>query len=366
MNPLLTRILLSRSPLSERRRGTRSCLSMTTLMFLFSFPVGLSAQAVTAEPPDRRDGSGLELLERKIAQYSGVTEGIVGVGAIHLETGQEIFLNRDLHFPMASSYKVPIAVELLRRVDQGELRLDSMVLLTPADISPGSGTLSQLFQHPGVGLSVRNLLELTLLISDNSATDMVLRMAGGGTGVTARMRALGLEEIRVDRSTTRLIADFLGIRNLPPESEVTPEVFSALSAALDPSERDAAAIAFDANPMDTSTPEAMARLLALIWDGSALSSTSSELLLDIMSRSTTGTARISGMLPPETWVAHKTGTIGGTTNDVGIIRLPYNAGNVVMVVFVKESKVDVPTRERAIAEISRSIYDYFLFSREDN
>ena len=51
--------------------------------------------------------------------------------------------------------------------------------IQPGDLHPGSGTLTELFDDPGVVLSVRNLLELMLLISDNSATDVVLRVAGG-------------------------------------------------------------------------------------------------------------------------------------------------------------------------------------------
>lgn len=320
----------------------------------------LSAQVLGAPEVDTR----LELLERELRSLSEIAEGVVGVGVIHLESGRELYLNADEPFPMASTFKVPIAVELLRRVDAGELRLDSMVAVGPGEISPGSGLLSRQFQYPGVSLSLRNLTELMLLISDNSATDMVLRIAGGPEDVTRRMRALGIDGIRVDRSTTGLIADYLGIRDLPPETEVTSERFSELSRAVTRADRAAARAGFDADPRDTATPAGMARLLELVWRGEAISRSSSDLLLDIMRRSTTGSARIKGRLPPGTEVSHKTGTIGTVTDDVGIIHLPHGAGNVVTVVFVKESEVDVPRRERAIAEISRAVYDYFIFHPE--
>ena len=67
-----------------------------------------------------------------------------------------------------------------------------------------------------------------------------------------------------------------------------------------------------------------------------------------------------GLQPEATPVAHKTGTIGGTTNDVGIITLPGGAGHVAIAVFVKASAKEVPARERAIAEISRAVHDFFL------
>jgi beta-lactamase class A len=61
-------------------------------------------------------------------------------------------------------------------------------------------------------------------------------------------------------------------------------------------------------------------------------------------------------------VAHKTGTIGGTTNDVGIISLPDGAGHVAIAVFVKASEKEIPARERAIAEVARAVHDFFLFN----
>jgi len=94
----------------------------------------------------------------------------------------------------------------------------------------------------------------------------------------------------------------------------------------------------------------------------AVSGQSTALLLDIMRRSTTGGARIQGMLPPRVDVAHKTGTIGATTNDVGIITLPDDAGHVIVVAFVKQSRIATEERERAIAHVSRAIYDYFAFN----
>ena len=105
----------------------------------------------------------------------------------------------------------------------------------------------------------------------------------------------------------------------------------------------------------------MAALLQRIYRKDLLKPESAELLLDIMRRCRTGAARMRGLLPEGTVVAHKTGTIGGTTNDVGIITLPDGAGHVAIAVFVKASEKDVPARERGIAEISRAVHDFFLF-----
>jgi beta-lactamase class A len=305
--------------------------------------------------------SALPRLVREIARLANGAGGVVGVGAVHLETNRRVVLNGGERFPMASTYKVPIAVQLLTRVDKGEIRLDQMVQLQTSDLHPGSGTISDLFNKPGLALSVRNLLELMLLISDNSATDVCLRLAGGPEAVTARMRTAGINGIDVNRSTARLIADWIGIARGPSESEWSPTLFNELSSAVKPEERKAAAARFDADPRDTATPEAMVELLERIYRKDLLKPDSAELLLDIMRRCRTGEARLKGMLPLGTEVAHKTGTIGGTTNDVGIVTLPDNTGHVAITVFVKSSDKETPVRERTIAEIARAVHDFFLF-----
>ena len=304
----------------------------------------------------------LRLLEAEIGRLSTISGGKVGVGIIHIESGRELFVNGNEPFPMASTFKVPIAVELLTRVQAGGVRLDSMITIKPTDLHPGSGTLTNLFNDPGVSLSVTNLLELMLLISDNSATDIMLKVAGGSGAVNARLAALGITGISVNRPTIELIADVVGVKNLGPESGWTIARFDSLNSVVSPAERQEARTTFYRDRRDTATPEGMARLLAKIWRGQALGPQRTAQLLDIMLRCETGLARLKGLLPPETQVRHKTGSLGiGVTNDVGIIELP-DAGHLVVAVFVKEATLDVTSQERAIAQVARAAYDYFTFN----
>lgn len=339
-------------PTQRPASSTRLALHLAALLL---------AAAATVLPAQPRS-AGLDRLEREIQRLSALSGGVVGVGLIHLESGRELFVNRDVRFPMASTFKVPVAVQFLTKVEQKQASLDSMVTLTPNDLHPGSGTLTSLFDDPGVSLSYRNLMELMLLISDNSATDLVLKAAGGGAAVTARLAALGVQGISVDRPTIQLIADAIGVRDLGPESQWSRQAFAEKSRAVTEADRQAARSAFYRDPRDTATPEGMSRLLQKIWRREALSEAHSALLLDIMLRCETGEGRIKGLLPPGTPVMHKTGSLGiGVTDDVGIITLPEGAGHLVISVFVKEASAPVAQQERTIAQIARAAYDYFYF-----
>jgi beta-lactamase class A len=305
------------------------------------------------------------ILEREFARFDGLSGGTMGIAAIHLESGRSAWLNPDEAFPMASTYKVPIAVRLLSMVDEGELALDRRIDIGVEEYSPGSGMLAKLLDDPGLSVSIHNLLEIMLLISDNTATDRLLETAGGGEAVTAHMQSIGVEGVRVDRPTIRLIGDWLGVADMPSASGLRWDDYEALVEALPEGEREQAAMAFEMDPRDTATPRGMATLLEKVWRGDVLSRASGELLIDIMERCETGEARLKGLLPAGTVVAHKTGTIGRTTNDVGVMTLPGDAGHVIVVAFVKNSDLDGPERERAIAEAARAAHDYFLFTAAD-
>ena len=309
--------------------------------------------AATSDPSLARLGQQIEYVAR-------ATDGITGVNAVHLESARSVSLHGSEAFPMASAFKLPVAVQILSMVDDGRLTLDTMVSLTPSDLHPGSGKLTELFFHPGVSLSIANLLELALVISDNTAADLLLRAAGGPPAVTARMRTLGLTGIRVDRSTAVLISDWQGARNLPPESQWNRELWDKLYDAVPQGEHMRARRTEMADPRDTATPDDMTRLLTRLWKRELLTPQSAAILLDIMERCETGKSRIKGLLPQGTDVAHKTGSLGGVANDVGFITLPGDAGHVAISVFTKASNKAEEASEKAIAEISRTVYDYFV------
>ena len=284
--------------------------------------------------------------------------GQVGIAIKHIESGTELMINGDQTYPMASTYKVPILVELFYQRAAGKLSLSDRIEVNPPDVHPG-GTIALLLDGPGLQMSIHNLINLMMRVSDNSAADILINKVGA-TNVTARMRSLGLDKIRVDRTTLEMILDQEGLDyatygRLP---------LSQLRERLDAVDTQTAARAndrFNATEKDVATPRQMTLLLEKIYRGEIVDQASSDEIIEFMSHSMTGDGRISGLLPQGTRVVHKTGSISGSTNDTGIVFLP-GGGHMIITVFTKDAKAISAEREHAIAEISRFAYDYFVFN----
>jgi len=297
-------------------------------------------------------------IEAEIARLGAPADGIVGVAAWRVDgRGPKVLINADQAFPMGSTFKVAVAGAVLAKVDAGQLSLDQLVPIPWGAMVESEG-LAETFKHPGVSVSVRNLLELMLTVSDNTAADMITNLAGGPAAVTAWVRRQGVEGLRVDRDTSGLLRDFFHIGPGP-----FPDALAAAVKA-DPGLEDRSSKLnpqFDDDPRDTSTPRAMSMLIQRILTGQALSPASTKLITEIMDRNTTGKARIRGRLPACVIVAEKTGTIGASLNDAGMITLPGNGAKVMVTVFIRKSTKPFEDRELAIADISRALYDYYLF-----
>ncbi len=282
----------------------------------------------------------LARLERQIQAYVRTIPGPVGVAVKHIESGQQILIRGDEPFPMASTFKVALLVEVLTQEKDGKFSLDEELTIDAKQQHSGSGALKN-YRLPGVKLSIRNLCELMMTISDNSATDILLERVGKDQ-VNARLKAAGIDGQRVDRSCQELIRDY---------------------------QRDHGQ--YYASGQDTSTPAAMNKLLEKIVKAEVLDRERSDAMLAIMKRCTTGENRLPALLPPGAILAHKTGTVGTSVNDVGIMYLPDRAGHVIISVFTKDpandsSMYDRAKAEKVIAQIGRAVYDYFVFTVPDS
>lgn len=299
-------------------------------------------------------------LQQEATRLAGLLPGELGAMIVHLESGRSVAVNADRAFPMASTMKVPVAVHILKLVDEGRLSLQQQVTLGQDDVYPEMGGPMDLHLSAGSAISVRDLLHMMITVSDNNATDILVRLGGGTGAVTQRMRTLGIDELRVDRYIWELLANYRG-NDASQTMPLGPAEYANLSRSPRSEElRRSHADAWNADPRDTSSARAMSQLLARIWRGQVLSAGSQQVLQQIMLDTRTGSGRLRGMLPMGTPVAHKTGTVGDVINDVGVITLPDGQGHVVVAVFV-QSRASSAERDAAIAQLARAAHDYFLF-----
>lgn len=335
-------------------RRTAFLSVMAALAIVATGPAAPSAMAAPAT-----EAAAYSRLEAAFAQLAKQTDGTVGVAVQRVDGKGMAVLNAGTTFPMASTFKIAVAGAIFARIDKGELTLDQLVTVDPAVIVNSAGIAEQT-PHAGVALSVHNLLELMLTRSDNTATDVLVTQAGGPAAVTAWLRRVGITGQQVDGGTGALILRALGVAPGPGNFRERREA----AMAADPSirERNQKRIpnkAFNDDPRDASTPEAMLKLLLTIQSGKAMSASSTRTLIEIMERCHTGDKRLKGLLPLDTVVAHKTGTLMSIANDVGLVTLP-DGSKFAIAVFVKGDTKGTEVQDRVIADIARTAYDYFL------
>ncbi len=285
----------------------------------------------------------------------------VGVTLIHVESGARLDVHGDRRFPMASVYKLPIAIELLSQVSQGTLTLDRQVAIGPSDIR-ACCTLSRRHPKGGVTLSAGELLELMIVESDNTACDAVLRLVGGPAVVDRHLHALGFTGINVNRYEGVIAFEMDGVFNPPPQEQWTLEMQRRLIAEVTPEAlRKARARYTDGDWRDTSTPDDMALLLVRLQSGTLLPRPATDLLLGLLTRVKTGPRRLKALLPPGTPVAHKTGTTDVVINDAGLITLPDGSvmpGHLALAVFVMNGRAS--SMQQTIARLSAAAFECFV------
>jgi beta-lactamase class A len=233
----------------------------------------------------------------------------VGLFARHLERGAEVAINPDLLFPTASVFKVPVMVELFRQAEAGKYSLDDRMPTGERLRTMGSGVLQKL--AAGVAPTRRDLAMLMIIISDNTATEMLLDLVGPAN-VTAAMRMLGIDDIHVVLNLGQLFAHAYGLPTDPPPG------YEAMLAASRTRKMDYGSLAFaPTGENTTSSAAAMARLLAMIAQGTAAGAASCAEMVTIL-KAQQLRDRAPRYLPTGA-VGNKTGTFRGIRNDAGLI-----------------------------------------------
>ena len=238
-------------------------------------------------------------LHKTLDGIAAAHHGVLGYSVINLDTGERLSLRGDETFPTASLIKVPILVTLYDLVQQHMLSLDDPITVLKIDQVPGSGVLQ--FMHPGMALSVHDAASLMIILSDNTATNLLLDRIIIRR-VWQKMEALGLPHTKVHSKT------FLRISSVAMDSSVK-------------------------YGLGVSTPNEMAHLFELLARGQAVAPAADSAMLDILADNADMESMqrtIDGMRVP-----HKTGATDSVRTECALFRLQ---SRVVACGFTKENQ----------------------------
>jgi beta-lactamase class A len=258
-------------------------------------------------------------LEQKFAEIERASGGRLGVAVLDTRTGARAAYRRDERFPMCSTFKLLAAAAILRRVDAGQETLARRISFGVADLVVNSPTTKA---RVGEGsLTLAELCEAAMVVSDNTAGNLLLANLGGPAALTAFARSLGDQASRLDRWE-------------PDLNEALPD-----------------------DPRDTTTPAAMVENIRLLVLGDALSLASSRQLTAWLVGNRTGDTRLRARLPKDWRVGDKTGAgERGTTNDVGLF-WPPNRDPLIVSAYLTGSPGSPDQRNAAIAAVGEAVAD---------
>ncbi|WP_137916844.1 class A beta-lactamase [Hydrogenophaga sp. 2FB] len=254
-------------------------------------------------------------LQDSLRDIEKQAKGRLGVHIIDTASGRELGWRGDERFLMLSSFKLLASALVLDRADRGEASLEQRIRYRKQDLVSWSPVTER--HVGGEGLSLAQLCEATITTSDNTAANLILASYGGPAALTAYARRLGDRATRLDRT----------------EPELNRRAASG-------------------EPLDTTTPRAMAHTLNKLLLGDALKPASRERLTQWLRANTTGGKRLRAGVPSGWQIGEKTGTAGDDANDIGIA-FPPQRKPIIVTAYLAESVTDSGTREAALASVGR-------------
>ena len=278
-----------------------------------------SEPASSAPAADRQ--AGFEQVKADLQSFVNNFDGRIGICYINLATEESFSINEQLPFVAASSIKMGIVTQLFKRIASGELELTSMLKYDSrpypeGDFEAGSGVVWQ--EPDGTEFSVGRTAQLAITISDNCATNMIIRKLGGIDAVAPLL---------YDISSTVPYREQISYKNYKGAIESGRHRTSA---------KDLAMYAADLYHLWKSDEAAYAPLMENL-------------------QNTIFTFGLQTLLPSEVKVAHKIGTNNAyrAENDVGIIF----AGEPYVLCVMTETEIQSEGRT-AVAEVSLMLYEY--------
>lgn len=241
--------------------------------------------------------------DEQIAGLEQAYNAIIGLFAVNLDTDATVAHRSQDPFAMCSTFKTYAAARVLQMVERGQLTLDQKVFVDPAAIVANSPRTEP---RAGAEMTLSELCEAALQVSDNTAANLLLHTIGGPPAITAFARSIGDERTRLDRWETELNSAVPG------------------------------------DPRDTSTPEALGGGYRALLDAEVPGPPQRRVLEGWMRANQTSSMRAG--LPPGWTSADKTGSGDyGSTNDVGIAYGP--DGQRVLLAMMTRSQANDPKAE---------------------
>ena len=351
------------------------------LSILFLFSILFTSICFAKDYEDLTDNT-FKSVKRYVDSKSSKMD--IGVGFYHIETGKSFYIKPNEKFPLASVFKVPIMICVLQDIDKGKLTLSDKLSLNRNDQCVGSGDIQ--YSPLGQSFTASNLMYKMISVSDNTASDMLWNYIGYDA-CNDMLKNIGLNNSDVyiaNRPSWLLsLGEYSKFRNYDSlkiasvwKNMNKSERFSAIQEVLnensnltlsqfqkieDDSENTGSyeSDVVVAEALDNlSTPRDFSILLAKLYKGELLSKPMTNKALAYMG-SCKYNSRIPGKLPNGTKVWHKTGTIAGCVNDVGIVKFSDNSHGVVVVFARRVKKGYSSEAGNSIADISKIIYDNF-------
>ena len=318
------------------------------------------AVVAPARPAITRAPAGLENL---IQDQWRLFPGRTGVAIMRVDGGEWVLGRRmDELFPQQSVSKTWVALTVLDMVDQGKLRLDQKVRITRDDLAVFHQPIrDQVIANGSIEVSVLNLLEQAIRASDNTANDSLLRTVGGPQAVNSFIARKNLGAIRFGPGERALQS---GIAGLDWKQEYAiGQRFYAARDAVPLAARKAALDRYLNDPIDGASPQAIVRALAKLAKGELLSASSTRIMLDIMSRTSSGPNRLKAGVPAGWSFLHKTGTgqvlppVSTGYNDIGIMTAP-DGTRYAVAVMMGSTTASIPQRMTFMQFVSRAVASY--------
>lgn len=277
----------------------------------------------------------IEVLRQKIDSIINTKNAIVGVAINGITTNDTLSINGARHFPMQSVFKFPIALTILSEVDKGNISLDQKIDIKKSELLPGLWSPIREKYPDGTTLTIAEIIEYAVALSDNVGCDVLLKLLGKPQAVEDYFSSLGFKDFAVKINEETMQNNW------------------------------------DLQFLNWTTPIEANKILSTFYENNngLLSKDSYDFIWNIMKGTKTGKNRLRGQLPEETVVAHKTGWSGknketgitAAVNNIGIVFMP-NGKYFTISVFVTESKEEFEINEKIISDISKATWDYFMRS----